>query len=188
MRRTNLIVIAALLGSLALSGCGSTEPSTAKVTRIPFTSTAFVRNSIPARYTCDGQDVSPSLEWGAVPADTGELVLFVLGFRHVPESTRFAVSVEWVVAGIKPTLHGLAAGVLPHGARAGRAENGKTRYSICPAKGAAEQYQFELYAMPASTAVPRSFVGTELLNALNINRAASPAIAHGAFVALYKRK
>ena len=32
-------------------------------------STAFVENSaIPKKYTCDGPDVSPALEWSAAPA------------------------------------------------------------------------------------------------------------------------
>jgi phosphatidylethanolamine-binding protein (PEBP) family uncharacterized protein len=177
-----------LMLGLALSGCGSAGSSATKVVRIPFTSTALVGNKIPARYTCDGQDIPPSLEWGAVPADTGELVLFVLGFIREPDSTRYAISVDWAVAGINPALHRLGSGELPHGVNIGLSESGKRRYSICPPKGTTEQYQFELYGMPTGTAVPSHFVGAQALGSLNIGSTSSPVIAHGAFVALYTRK
>jgi phosphatidylethanolamine-binding protein (PEBP) family uncharacterized protein len=188
MRRPPTLIAAALLSVFALAGCGSAESAATKVAKIPFTSTVLARNSIPALYTCDGKNISPSLEWGAVPADAGELVLFILGFRPEQNSTRFAVSVEWAVAGINPALHRLGPGTLPHGAKVGLSESGKRHYSLCPAKGTTEQYQFELYALPASMAVPPRFVGAEVLGTLNVNRPGTPTIAHGAFVALYKRK
>ena len=42
------------------------------------TSPAFEHNgTIPVRYTCEGDDVSPPLKWTGVPADARSLVLIV---------------------------------------------------------------------------------------------------------------
>ena len=42
----------------------------------PFTSTAFNNEErIPTKYTCDGQDISPPLQWSDPPQDTKSLVL-----------------------------------------------------------------------------------------------------------------
>ena len=42
------------------------------------TSPAFQPNAaIPARFTCDGADVSPELNWSDLPAGTRSLVLIV---------------------------------------------------------------------------------------------------------------
>ena len=47
------------------------------------TSPAFTHGSpIPPRYTCDGEDVSPPLEWSGVPAGTRSLALLVEAFGH----------------------------------------------------------------------------------------------------------
>jgi phosphatidylethanolamine-binding protein (PEBP) family uncharacterized protein len=41
-------------------------------------SSAFPHNgSIPAKYTCEGDDVSPPLEWSGVPSGAGSLALIV---------------------------------------------------------------------------------------------------------------
>ncbi|MGH8456852.1 MAG: YbhB/YbcL family Raf kinase inhibitor-like protein, partial [Stenotrophobium sp.] len=38
-------------------------------------SSAFAHNAeIPARYTCEGQDLSPPLQWSGLPAGTKSLV------------------------------------------------------------------------------------------------------------------
>ena len=42
------------------------------------TSTAFSEGGeIPIRFTCEGEDVSPDLDWSGVPASTRSLVLIV---------------------------------------------------------------------------------------------------------------
>ncbi|UCG81877.1 MAG: YbhB/YbcL family Raf kinase inhibitor-like protein, partial [Desulfobacterales bacterium] len=42
------------------------------------TSRAFSHNGeIPLRYTCDGEDISPPLEWSGLPEGTKSVVLIV---------------------------------------------------------------------------------------------------------------
>ena len=39
---------------------------------------AFVANGmIPSKYTCDGENISPALEWSAVPEGTNSIVLIM---------------------------------------------------------------------------------------------------------------
>jgi hypothetical protein len=98
-----------LLWVLAIAGCGSSGSSTAKsVPKIALKSPAIVGASIPARYTCDGKDISPPLEWGAVPADTSSLVLLVVGLIPEAATKTYKLSVEWAAAGLNPALHRLA--------------------------------------------------------------------------------
>jgi phosphatidylethanolamine-binding protein (PEBP) family uncharacterized protein len=176
-----------LLVALMLAGCGADAPTPKPVPTLSFKSAAFARGAIPATYTCDGPDISPPVEWGAVPAGTGDLALFILGLK--PESTTgtYHVSVEWAVAGINPSLHMLAAGRLPRGAFVGVATDGKHRYSICPQKGAEERYVFELYGVPSNVAISPRFAGAPVLQALSAPGGATSALAHGSFLATYTR-
>ncbi|HEV3035007.1 MAG TPA: hypothetical protein VGX72_09470 [Solirubrobacteraceae bacterium] len=176
---------AALAGAVLLAGCGS---GTATDPAIPLKSPAFAHSTIPARYTCDGQNVAPPFEWGAVPPGTRELVLFMLGFTPQGSSHGVSVTVEWVVAGLNPQLHGLPAGKLPPGARLALTSTGQPqRYSMCPAKGTSKQYQFELYALPGGDAVAPEFQGLSLLAALNPRGQARSPVPHGTLDAEYRR-
>jgi hypothetical protein len=146
----------------------------------------MVGERIPARYTCDGQGISPPLEWGAVPPNVRQLALFLVGFTPKPGIEKFKVSIEWAVAGLSPSLHRLAPNQLPAGAHVGVASGGH-RYTLCPAKGATVHYQFELYGVPASVSIPAHFSGLSLLSRLTAPSGPTRANAHGGFVAIYSR-
>jgi phosphatidylethanolamine-binding protein (PEBP) family uncharacterized protein len=176
---------AMVVSALALTACGSSGSTT--LPNIPIKSPVISGKTLPAQYTCDGRDISPPLEWGAVPAGVGNLALFVVGYTPEPVGQNVKISIAWAVAGLNPALHRLAAGRLPAGAFVGVATDGKRKYSICPKKGTSVQYQFELYGLPASTVVSRQFAGLPILTAL-INSARQTTAAHGAFLAIYKRR
>lgn len=72
------------------------------------TSDAFPANgAIPVRYTADGENASPSLNWSKLPAGTRELALVV----EDPDAPRPEPFVHWVVYKIPPEGGGLAEGV-----------------------------------------------------------------------------
>jgi phosphatidylethanolamine-binding protein (PEBP) family uncharacterized protein len=195
MRTPSKTALAAvLLPALVLAGCGgaSTTPTSTTaankvVSKVFFTSAAMAGDTIPVRYTCDGSDVSPPLEWGTVPKGTGELVLMVVDFVPEPATANYKVSVEWAVAGINPRLHALAAGRLPPGAYVGLNSDGQRRYSICPTSRLREQYHFELFGLPASGTVGPNFAGLATLKSL-YDAPPSALTAHGTFTAVYTRK
>jgi phosphatidylethanolamine-binding protein (PEBP) family uncharacterized protein len=179
--RTKTISIGALLAMLALAGCGgsgsastsSTTP-TASATQTSTTESATTSatssaekvptidlplasstnlNPISATYTCDGADISPPIGWSQIPPHTVELQLYVFNFLPVGGKL-FA---DWALAGLSPSLHGLAAGRVPAGAIVGRNGHGQTRYSLCPAKGANTRFAFLLYALPQRIAAKPGF-------------------------------
>jgi len=177
----------ALLSALALAGCGASSVPGESIPKITVTSAAIHGLSLPARYTCDGKDIPPPLEWGAVPARTGSLVLFLVGIRPKPNTSQYTFSVDWAVAGLDPSLHRLDPGRLPTGAVVGVASDGKRKYSVCPKAGTVEQFQFELYGLPRGAAVARQFAGLPILDALETRNSSSPTDAYGALVTTYKR-
>jgi phosphatidylethanolamine-binding protein (PEBP) family uncharacterized protein len=171
--------------ALALAGCGGTSSGQSS-TSVEFKSAAISSDRIPALYTCDGKDIHPTLEWGEVPANTGELVLMVVGLTP-KAGGQYSVSVEWAVSGINPRLHRVLAGRLPAAAHVGLASDGARGYSICPKPGVTETYQFTLYAVRSSLEISPNFSGISVLSALSAPHTQSSAIGQGAFVALYKR-
>ena len=66
---------------LGVSVCGDAAPSAQKGASemaIQITSANFKDDgSIPVRYTCDGEDLSPPLAWTGIPESTQSLALVV---------------------------------------------------------------------------------------------------------------
>ena len=186
-RPTRAILGATLLAALALTGCSSSSKP-ASVT-IPFKSSAVVDNRLSARYTCDGKNVSPPLEWGKVPSTTKELALFMLALRPIPGTSGYRPTVLWGMAGVNPALHRLAAGETPPGAHLALTKAGKrTVYSVCPPKNNAITYQFALYAVPSSLTIPARFVGISLLQLIANPESSDQSDVGGAFAATYRRR
>ncbi len=182
---------AALLAILALTatGCGSATNTGRQTINIPFQSPAITGTAIPAKYTCDGKDISPPLEWGEVPAGINELALFALGLTPSPEGKGSTISIEWAVSGVNPSLHRIAAGHLPKGAHVGSSTKGPRRYSICPPKGGPRKtYEFAVYAIPPSLKVAAGFKGLQLLGEVASSNSPTVASAGGQFTVTYKRK
>ncbi len=111
------------------------------------TSPDFKNNeSIPAKFTCQGEDVSPALEISDVPSDTKSLVLIV----DDPDAPR-GVWVHWVVFNIDFAVRSIAENFAP--GVLGRNDSGGNLWSgPCPPWGA-HRYFFKLYALDI-TALP----------------------------------
>jgi phosphatidylethanolamine-binding protein (PEBP) family uncharacterized protein len=175
-----------VLLALALAGCGGAKKPAPKIT-VPFGSPALVGYTLPARYTCAGENISPPLEWGAVPASIRTLALFIIGINPT-KTGGYSISVEWAVAGINATLHKIPAGHLPPGAYVGRSADGKSRYSICPKKGTEKRYEFTLYGVPNTIGIATKFEGSELLRDLASPNSPFESHAGGSFIASVTRK
>ena len=175
---------------VALAGCGGTSGKKASSV-IPLTSPAIVGGAIPARYTCDGANIAPPLSWGAVPPGVNELVLFALGVRP-GGSSMASDSIEWVMAGINPQLHAIAAGKLPSGAVLLEASDKKRHYSICPPKGHPQRYDFAVFAVPPAVRVGTEIPGVPLLKNLVYGppggTAQDDSPAKGQLLATYERR
>ncbi|HRV07828.1 MAG TPA: YbhB/YbcL family Raf kinase inhibitor-like protein [Acidobacteriota bacterium] len=103
--------------------------------------------AIPARYTCDGEDVSPPLTWGEIPSGAKTLAL-IMDDPDAPVGTWD----HWILYNIPVNLEGLpenypAVGETPNGTRSGRNSWGRLGYGgPCPPSGT-HRYFFRLYAL-----------------------------------------
>jgi Raf kinase inhibitor-like YbhB/YbcL family protein len=116
------------------------------------TSPAFQPNAaIPARFTCDGADVSPELNWSDLPAGTRSLVLIVDDPDAPDPRAPRMTWVHWVLYNLPPTAAGLpeavASAALPAGTGEGLNDWGRTGYGgPCPPIGR-HRYFHKLYAL-----------------------------------------
>ena len=122
---------------------------------------------IPKQYTCDGQDISPPLNWSDVPPGTKSLAL-IADDPDAPMGTW----VHWVVWNIPPTLRGLDENVpkrdsLPNGIKQGMTDFKKIGYGgPCPPSGT-HRYFFKLYALDTTLNLPPTTIKKELEKALH---------------------
>jgi Raf kinase inhibitor-like YbhB/YbcL family protein len=112
--------------------------------------------TIPSKYTCDGDETSPPLEWSGVP-DTAMSLALIVDDPDAPDPAapkrRF---VHWVLYNIPPDARGLPEGAgegnLPPGTLEGANDFAKSGYGgPCPPKGR-HRYVFTLYALDTSLA------------------------------------
>jgi len=105
--------------------------------------------AIPRKHTCEGDDVSPVLEWSGVPAAAKSLALIVDDPDAPDPAAPRTTWVHWVVYDIAPTAKGIPEGgrPMPEGARAGRNDWQRTGYGgPCPPIGR-HRYFHKLYAL-----------------------------------------
>lgn len=134
-------------------------------------SDAFSQNgSIPAKYTCDGGDISPPLSWVSVPAGAKSLVLIVDDPDAPDPAAPRMTWVHWVLYNLPPSSNGLAEGVrgLPSGTKEGMNDWKRTGYGgPCPPIGR-HRYFHKLYALdvvlpdlgkPTKAALERAMAG-----------------------------
>jgi Raf kinase inhibitor-like YbhB/YbcL family protein len=121
--------------------------------KFELTSSSFEADgTIPTKYSCEGDNISPELSWKNAPKETQSLVLIV----DDPDNPKKTI-VHWVVYDIPATAHELREStpdkpVLPDGSKQGKNEDGKTRWrGPCPPQGAAHHYFFKLYALDQPT-------------------------------------
>ncbi|MBK7333619.1 MAG: YbhB/YbcL family Raf kinase inhibitor-like protein [Betaproteobacteria bacterium] len=118
-------------------------------------STAFADGaSIPSRYSCEGDDVSPPLAWTGVPAGAKALAL-VVDDPDAPDPAHPKTTwVHWVLYNLPASSTGLAEGVapsaLPGGTCQGTNDWRRTGWGgPCPPIGR-HRYFFKLYALDAA--------------------------------------
>jgi len=153
--------------------------------KIELSSPAFSHGDfIPAKHTCDGQDVSPELNWSGVPEGTRSLAL-ICDDPDAPVGTW----VHWVLFNIPPDLKGLPEAVpalervldtAVHGVN----DFGRLGYGgPCPPRGSAHRYFFRLYALDTKLDLPPGASKRQVLAA-----AEGHVLAQGELMGRYQRK
>lgn len=108
-------------------------------------STAFANGEpMPRRFTCDGENLSPPLQWSLVPPATRSFALVCTD----PDAPRGTFH-HWAMFDLPATLTSLSEGQTPYGIRGARNDFGKAGYAgPCPPRGhGTHHYIFELFAL-----------------------------------------
>jgi Raf kinase inhibitor-like YbhB/YbcL family protein len=175
------------LAVLVLAACdsNSSTPSAAGGTAqsMMLASPAFAgQQPIPKKYSCDGQSISPPLQWSAPPTGTKSLAL-ILDDPDAPGGT----FVHWVLYDLPPTARSLPEGVptvgdLPDGSKQGRNGSGTIGYTgPCPPYGT-HHYHFKLYALDTVPYLPSGAGKSQLEQATDKH-----VLAYGELVGTYSK-
>lgn len=130
-------------------------------------STAFAHEDmIPVRYTCDGHNVSPPLQWSKAPADTDSFALIC----DDPDALS-GTWVHWVIFNIPPDVNGLPENMPQQKDVSGLGRNGKNDDGNFGYDGPAppsgiHRYYFKLYALDAMLNLKPGITKEALLKAM----------------------
>lgn len=151
---------------------------------IKITSTAFEEaGMIPPKYTCDGEDVSPALNWDSVP-EAAQSIALVCDDPDAPMGT----FVHWVLYNLPGDVRELpedvpAEATLSSGARQGTSDFGQTGYGgPCPPRGA-HRYFFRIYALDTPLDLDAGARRADLLKAME-----GHILAQGQLMGKYQRR
>ena len=114
------------------------------------TSSAFAHNeSMPALFTCEGENISPPLAWNNVPEGAKSLVLMVDDPDAPDPAAPRRIWVHWLLYNLPANCAGLpeAIATLPAGTKEGLSDWQRTGYGgPCPPIGR-HRYFHKLYAL-----------------------------------------
>lgn len=172
-RRAAAALASCLLGfaaTLVMVACASTvlAPSEEDEMAMQLSSAAFQDGAgLPAKYTCDGQNVSPPLAWSGAPSGTQSLALIL----EDPDAP-LRVFTHWVLFNLPADATQLPEGVpqgdrLPNGALQGKNDVGRNGYGgPCPPPGPAHRYHFTIYALDRSLSLAAGASKGQALDAM----------------------
>lgn len=159
--------------ALAPDTAGTASQSTPAPSAMAFTitSSAFASNgSIPSKYTCEGTQTSPPVEWSGAPSGTKSFALIV-DDPDVPDPAKpERTYVHWVVynipAGTTAIPENAAKSGLPSGAMHGYNDSRKQTYAgPCPPIGR-HRYFFKVYALDTDLSFASPPTKADLLKAM----------------------
>jgi len=132
--------------TLFFTGCGK---KTEEYQKIDLKSSVLKENEmIPEKYTCDGDDISPPLEWSNIPDKTVSFCL-IMDDPDAPGG----VFTHWIVYNIPSNINKFNEGIpnieeLIGGIKQGKNDFNKIGYSgPCPPSNSTHHYRFKIYAI-----------------------------------------
>ncbi|MHC4264873.1 MAG: YbhB/YbcL family Raf kinase inhibitor-like protein [Planctomycetota bacterium] len=147
-------------------------------------SSAFEEGGMmPSKYTCDGQDISPPLQWDGVPDGTKSIAL-ISDDPDAPMGTW----IHWVLYNLPADTRQLEEDitsdeVLPNGAKQGTTDFGGIGYGgPCPPSGT-HRYFFKVYALDTQVEPAPGATKEQLLTAME-----GHILAQGQLMGKYKRQ
>ncbi len=186
-----VLVLLVGVGMVACGGDGDGAPPDGDTDGVPpdggemeLASAAFQDGgTLPADYTCDGQNTSPPLEWDWGPTGTRSFALIV-DDTDAPGGA----FTHWIFFDIPSHIVGLEAAVLDtaefdNGARQGENDFGDIGYGgPCPPPGESHHYRFTIYALDTTLGLEAGATITQLLDAMQ-----GHVLAQSEITAIYER-
>lgn len=184
-RRTKSVLLVGIIPAMALmqcAGAGSKEGDGSMIVKMR--SAAFEDGgTLPKKFTCDGVNVSPPLEWSHVPEGAKSLAL-ICDDPDAPMGTW----VHWVIYGVPPDSTSLPEGVPTKEVIEGVALQGENDFKRtgyggpCPPPGKPHRYFFKLYALDAQLNLAPGARKKELEHAMK-----GHVLAQGQLMGRYQR-
>ena len=174
------------LMALLLVACGPEAPVAPKEVEMALyvSSTAFQEGeSIPAQYSCQGQDISPPLAWSEPPSGTRSFALIV----YDPDAP-VGVFTHWVLFNLPADSRELPEAVptkpqLANGASQGKNDFDKIGYrGPCPPPGSPHRYRFTLYALDQALDLKSGATRKQVLEVMS-----GHVLAQGQLTGTYQR-
>ncbi len=178
-------VLAASCLLCVLGGASGAWVEAATPSSMQLTSSAFNQGQpIPAKYTCDAKDVSPSLQWSGVPSGAKSIVLLV----NDPDAP-VGDWVHWVLFDLPATATSLMEDLpkgqhLPGGGKQGLNDFKRLGYGgPCPPPGKPHRYFFRIYALDTLLELKPGTTRKEVQQAMQ-----GHVLAQGELMGIYQRK
>jgi Raf kinase inhibitor-like YbhB/YbcL family protein len=163
----------AVLAIVTPIACTPSADEQGSATVITLTSSSLADGTIPKKYNCEGDGISPALAWTAPPTGTQSYALIMtdpdspVGFiRHHP-------FVHWVLYALPATARELPEAIpaqqqLPDGTRQANNGNHNIGYAgPCPPVTTTHRYVFTLYALDSKPELPGAASERDLRKAMH---------------------
>jgi Raf kinase inhibitor-like YbhB/YbcL family protein/uncharacterized protein (TIGR00297 family) len=154
------------------------------MTDISISSPSFQNGAaIPDKFSCDGENLSPVIQWSGLPANTASLALIA----DDPDAP-FGTFNHWVIYNLASDQTGLPEGIAKTNEIAGLGTQGlnsfgKTGYDgPCPPRGSSHRYFFKLYALDLPPNLPVGMDSAGLQKSIR-----NHILAQGQIVGIFKR-
>jgi len=151
---------------------------------IKLMSDAFDENgSIPPRYTCDDENISPPLHWDTLPEHTISLAIIC----EDPDAPG-GIFTHWIISNLTSDIMNLEAGIKKEGMLENGAVQGVNDFGFlgyggpCNPGGTEHRFVFKIYALDTTLNLNPGFKRGEFLRALNQN-----ILDEGQLIGLYRR-
>lgn len=152
--------------------------------KIKLTSSAFEhKTTIPDKFTCIGDNVSPPLKWENIPEKTKSLAI-ILDDKDSPKIT----FTHWVIFNILPNLNELPEDVPDEEIVENIGVHGINNFQLigydgpCPPSGFPHRYVFKIFALKKELNLEPGVTKKELLRAMR-----RKIIGRGKLIGVFKR-
>lgn len=126
-------------------------------------SPSFTNNEfIPSKFTCDGENINPRLDFSELPDNTKSLALVM----HDPDAPS-KDWLHWIVWDLDPTIQSIPENVQDLDAVIGINDFGVNNYGgPCPPSGD-HRYYFDLYALAEKVSYPRDAAFVDVMERIH---------------------